>query len=90
MAVLKPYALVAMTDEGTATFQFCETEAAREHATVMAVFGVPTFDARIKHGDEVDATLATLREDRRLTFEGDPPVYWFDVHYVPDQTSPIG
>jgi hypothetical protein len=70
------FVLIAMDDDNRAHIQQFATEAERDEATLARIWD----GGRAKADpNEAGAFLDTMRDCGVMTFEGDPPIYWFNA-----------
>lgn len=78
------YLLIAETDDNNRTFQvfIFENEEQRIKQTLQLIFGNPE-DESI----EAQYTIELLKEEHRISFEGDPSIEWIDAISVCDSNK---
>lgn len=77
MSEQKVYVLIEHGEgNDPARIHICKTEDERIQKTAIAIYG--DVESAGKHPEEFASDISTLTMDRRLDFEGDPSLEWFD------------
>lgn len=71
---IRPFFMVAVNDDGTATIMSFATEAERDDATLEQIW---MGGRAVAPADEAEGCLNEARDNGVIRFEGDPSIYWF-------------